>query len=1293
MLRICSFVAFSALFSLVFGQLPSARFDRIYPPSAKQGTEVEVKIAGVDLAGLKWMKFSHDAIKAEPKKDDDGEIVPNVFLVEITENAPLGIHKAWIGGGKFGASNYRSFVVGDLPEVEAGSGGVSMEKPFEMELGQTALGKTPAGKYAWFKFAAKKGQRILAELTTKDIDSQLMPSIALYNAAGLQLENDTQGGLLDFTATADGDFFVRLNDFLYKGGDDYVYRLSVTTRARIDMVYPPLGKAGTNAKFTVYGRNLPGGQPSEWKTRDGKVLEKKEVQVQLPAGGARAKLTLTDYLDPRRAALDHLEYRIKSPQGTSVAAFIGYGVENPIYETDSDNDLPSKAQVVNVPCEFVGKFYPAADKDRIRFSAKKGDTYRIEILSERLGRPSHAFLLLEQLTKKDDGNETAKEIGQSLETTSTLGGQIFDISTRDPSLRFEASADADYRILVYDLFNSSSDPLNVYRLSIRKESPDFRLAAYGVLPPPAQNASPVFVKSPTIRKGEAFPVRVLALRRDGFKDAIDLEVVGLPAFISYSPKLIPEGADSVTVLFQASDKATDWDGLFSISGKSKVDGKEVRRDCRFADVCWSSYDTQSKLAVSHIQVVQKTPLAVMGRESTPVRVVFDDAKLAETAQKAVESAEKASQDADKKAVDAQAKLKVPVDAESKAEQELAAKKKELEAKEKVRSDLAENRIKTAKGKLAQAQSAATKADAESKTTTAAQKAVTAEVAKAKASSVAAEKVAKTAEALFATVQKDANKPEPEKQKAKQDADAKLKAAAVAKTTHEQLINAKLKPADQKIVAAAKALSDAKAKADITGKEVAQLEAELKKAIQEIATVATGVKQTETKVTAAKTSADKARSELASAKAAQAGRKAELERSRVELVAANKLKDTPFSDSRVFETAVSGIIKIPVKLDSTDDFKAQTKVKIYGHSGFSKVKEINIDPKKKNEGVLELNLATAKLPAGEFPLFCSAQVKGKYKMFSEDEAKKATEDAKNVDEQLKVAKAKAVESKKAFDEAKKKLDQGKAAQKTAEAELARTKADHDKAKVVWGSAETQAKQAEDKTKSILADAGKPQTEKEAAQKDSSGKRKAANDLKLALDKLLAERLKPAEQKLADLGKSLPSSEKTLAEADKKQKAGASESAKLEAKKKKVDALAKTINDAFKKPKDLTVTLFTNPFTLKVRKAPVEVKPLGAQTVKAGDKLSLDVGIERLFGFADQVSFKVVPPQGVKGITAKAFNVVKDGYGATLELSSTAATPAGEYECELQGTLKFNNQNITIKELFVLKVEAVPEKKAG
>ncbi|MFP6901247.1 MAG: hypothetical protein VCA36_09910, partial [Opitutales bacterium] len=1229
-----SFLVYNLGLVSAWGQLPSARFDRLYPPSAQQGAELEVTVAGEDLEGVQWLKFSHDAIKAEPKKDEDGEIVPNVFTLKVAANAPLGIHKGWIGGGKFGASNYRSFVVGDLPQVEAGEGGTSREEAFELELGQTALGKSPASKFAWFKFSATKGQRVLVEVSTKDIDSKLTPSLALYDAAGLQLQSDPQNGLLDFIPSSDGEWFVRLNDFLYKGGDDYVYRLTASTRPRIDLVYPPVGKAGTNARFTLYGRNLPGGQSSDWKTKDGHSLEKKVVNIQLPSGDARSRLNLTDYLDPRRASLDHFEYRLKSPAGTSSAIYVGYGENELLYEAEGDNYLPGRAQKVSVPCEFVGKFFPGSDKDRLRFSAKQGEVYQIEVFSERMGRPSHVFLLLEQLTKQDDGEETAKEIGQSLETASTVGGNVFDVSTRDPSLRFEAPADGDYRILVYDLFNSAPDPLNVYRLSIRKETPDFRLAAYGLLPPSVKNkSSPVYVKSPTIRKGEAFPVKVMALRRDGFQDAIDLEVKGLPAFVSYSPKRIPEGADSVTVLFQPNDKATDWAGLFSISGKAKVGGKEVRRDCRFADVAWSSYDNQSKVAHSHIHVVSSVPFAILGRESTPVKVLMDDAKLVESAKKAAETAEKSFQDARSKLTQAREKLKAPVEAEKKAEAEVMSKMKELADKEKERDDLVNVRIKVAKGKSTQADAAYAKADGERKQADAAQKAATSEVAKAKAAFAAADKVAKTAAAaavaakakattvatalanatkdvtgkktaaatakkaldtLVATKQKpamtavttattaltaataakttadkalttakatltkattnfqaadkvakdaeakakvfaaDPNNPKPEKDKAMADALAKRKLATVAKTAlttattvhattmtkmtaaaavlttattkkttaekslaavnlmvttamtglktaesalavtrttmktamagdakaktdlaaadklaadklasgaaaktaHDNLTDSKLNPAKQRLVAADKALSDAKGKKDVATKEVAQLEADLKKADQEIATVSNAVKQAEQKFTTAMTSADKARAEVTQAEAAQAGKKKELEASKARLADATKRKDNPAAEAYVFATAVSGLIKIPVKLDYTEEFKAATKIKVYGHKGFSKVKEINIDPKKKNEGTIELNLSQAKLPAGEYPLFCSAQVKGKYKIFSEEEAKKATEDAKKVDESLKAAKALAADAKKTLDDAKKKIDEVKAAAIAAEAELAK-----------------------------------------------------------------------------------------------------------------------------------------------------------------------------------------------------------------------------------------------------------------
>jgi ATP phosphoribosyltransferase regulatory subunit HisZ len=198
----------------------------------------------------------------------------------------------------------------------------------------------------------------------------------------------------------------------------------------------------------------------------------------------------------------------------------------------------------------------------------------------------------------------------------------------------------------------------------------------------------------------------------------------------------------------------------------------------------------------------------------------------------------------------------------------------------------------------------------------------------------------------------------------------------------------------------------------------------------------------------------------------------------------------------------------------------------------------------------------------------------------------------------------------------------------------------------------------------------------------------------LEKLTAELLKPAEQKLVNSGKALASSEKVHKEAELRQKDADAKAKRLDAKKKVADAIAKKMTDASKKPKDVTVTLFTNPFTLKVRETPLELQPLGKQTIQVGEKVKLDLSIVRLFGFADAVSFKIVPPKEAKGVSAKVATIAKDAYATTLELVTSAATTAGEFECKLEGTLKFNNQNLKFTETFVLKVEPAPEvKKPG
>ncbi|SVD12321.1 uncharacterized protein METZ01_LOCUS365175, partial [marine metagenome] len=157
--------------------MPAVRLDSIHPPSASRGTEQEVIIKGVDLEFVSWMRFSREGIRARVKKDQDGDVVPNAFVVTVAPDVPVGIHKVRVGGPKFGASNCRSFVVSDLPEVAAGTDNRTREKAFEVKLGSTVYGKAFAGGYSWFRFSAEKGQRILGESEVDDFDTKFLPSL------------------------------------------------------------------------------------------------------------------------------------------------------------------------------------------------------------------------------------------------------------------------------------------------------------------------------------------------------------------------------------------------------------------------------------------------------------------------------------------------------------------------------------------------------------------------------------------------------------------------------------------------------------------------------------------------------------------------------------------------------------------------------------------------------------------------------------------------------------------------------------------------------------------------------------------------------------------------------------------------------------------------------------------------------------------------------------------------------------------------------------------------------------
>jgi len=619
--------------SFCLGQLPRTTLNTLYPPGGQQGSEVNITITGKEIDDAKNLIFTHKGIRGEAFKNEKGAVQSGKYKVQIAKDVPPGLYEAQLTGGRFGASNVATFVVGALPSVIAPDNNDSMEKAFGIDQNYTITGKTAARKYSYFKFSAQKGQKLLIHCATEEIDSSLSPVVNVLNHQGHELASESRAGLLDFTPSADGEYYIQLFDFLYGGSELHYFQLTISERPHIDFIEPPVGKPGFKAKYTLYGRNLPGGQPSELKLPNGRVLDKLAVEIQLPSNAEEKDPSkLHGKVSPREMMLSAIQYRLNSPKGPSNTVLIALSNEHLVTETNKSNDQPSNAQSIKVPCEFVGKFFPYADKDYLQFDAKKGDTFWIEGFSERFGRPSNLFFLIEQVTKNDKGEEQVRTIKEVLENPAKAADVAFKTTTNDPIFRFVAPADATFRILAYDLFNSGTpDIRNQYRISIRKESPSFTLAAYVKSPPPPDNNSgPVAVWPASIRKGELLPVKIVAQRRDNFDAPIQLDIQGLPSSISWAPRTIPAKQNSVTVLLHAGTDAKSWAGQIQITGKAKVGDKSITRNCLPATVIRASYDKQAKTSLVQTRLMKALALDLNDHEQSPVTIRPKEDKVWET---------------------------------------------------------------------------------------------------------------------------------------------------------------------------------------------------------------------------------------------------------------------------------------------------------------------------------------------------------------------------------------------------------------------------------------------------------------------------------------------------------------------------------------------------------------------------------------------------------------------------------------------------------------------------------------
>ena len=568
-------------------QLPSSELYTISPPAVEAGQTTEVTLRGANLEELSSLHFPDDRIKAELI---DGE----KFRVTVPSEFSPGVIEVR-AAGYFGLSTSRPLtIVKPKRPLLADSGKTNHDRATAPALAIEALayGVTDANQTDWWKISAGKGDRLLVHCYAERIDSLADATLTLVDKNGNELERERdrvgRDPLLDFTAPADGDYFVGVHDFLYNGGANFPYLLEVTRRPWIDAVFPPAIQQGTATDLTLLGRNLPGGSPGDGLKIDGKPVETVTVRVTAPA---KADAPVFNANRPSRAMLPAFAYQLENSNAVNIGLT---GI--PVTVVKNDKEIPPIAP----PVEIAARFDKAGDSDQFTFLAEAEKTYWIEVIGERISGHIDPFLVIEGTSTQADDS-------------AGLGGATFDDASRDSAVQFKADKAGEYTVTVVNRF-ASGGPDQTYRLAIREAAPGFDLV--GVLERPYLDQRQAFPAAPLLRKGGTFPVQVLIDRKDGFDGPITLSAEELPDGVSCPPVEVSGKEPSARIVFSTTPDAADWDGTVSIFGSAKVAGKDIRQPLRAGTLV--SGITDYNTARLRSRLTHGIPLSVSEHEKSPV---------------------------------------------------------------------------------------------------------------------------------------------------------------------------------------------------------------------------------------------------------------------------------------------------------------------------------------------------------------------------------------------------------------------------------------------------------------------------------------------------------------------------------------------------------------------------------------------------------------------------------------------------------------------------------------------------
>jgi len=387
-----------------------------------------------------------------------------------------------------------------------------------------------------YRFFARRDQQFVIAASARElipyiadaVPGWFQAALTLYDSKGREVAyNDDfrfrPDPVLLCKIPADGEYVLEVKDAIYRGREDFVYRLTLGELPFVTGIYPLGGPAGRTTEVEVTGWNLPTNRAA-FDARD-------------CAEGIQA-LTV--------------------PDGTNVTGTAAFAVDAlPDADEREPNDAPPGAQSVQSPLIVNGRIEKPGDVDVFRFRGQAGETLVAEVMARRLDSPLDGVLQLTDAAGKQIAvNDDTEDKGSGLNTHHA-----------DPRLAVTLPAAGEYFLRLGDT-QGKGGPEFAYRLRLSAPRPDFALR----LVPSAINL-----------RGASATVTVYALRRDGFTNEIVLTLKDAPPGFTLSGGKIPAGQDQVKATIAGPALPTDERFQLELEGRATIAGVPVFRPVVPAD--------------------------------------------------------------------------------------------------------------------------------------------------------------------------------------------------------------------------------------------------------------------------------------------------------------------------------------------------------------------------------------------------------------------------------------------------------------------------------------------------------------------------------------------------------------------------------------------------------------------------------------------------------------------------------------------------------------------------------------